>query len=113
MVEDKNSMVIGADGSVMHSLHAGKGCTVTIRLLKTSPVNYQLMSLFNYQTTSSANHGQNTISIRNPVRGDSITVSQAAFKKQPDLSYAKDGNTVEWGFDGVSDTILGIGTPAI
>ncbi|GAB7212501.1 hypothetical protein OS31_40110 [Dickeya oryzae] len=39
MAEAKNTMTIGADGEVMHSLHAGKAGTVTINLQKTSPVN--------------------------------------------------------------------------
>ncbi len=32
-------MTVGADGEVMHSLHAGKSGTITVTLLKTSPVN--------------------------------------------------------------------------
>ncbi len=35
----KNTMTIGADGEVMHSLHADKSGTVTVNLLKTSPTN--------------------------------------------------------------------------
>ena len=56
MTEDKNTMTIGADGSAMHSLHAGKSGTVSVRLLKTSPVNKQLMTLYNYQTTARSQH---------------------------------------------------------
>lgn len=29
-------MTVGADGEVMHSLHAGKSGTITVTLLKTS-----------------------------------------------------------------------------
>lgn len=113
MTEDKNTMTIGADGSGMHSLHAGKSGRVTIRLLKTSPVNQKLMNLYNFQTTASANHGQNVISIRDIQRGDVITARQAAFVKVPDITYAKDGNTHEWMFDAVYiDPKLGTGTPA-
>lgn len=32
----KNTMTIGADGEVMHSLHADKSGTITVNLLKTS-----------------------------------------------------------------------------
>lgn len=35
----KNTMTIGADGEVMHSLHADKSGTITVNLLKTSPTN--------------------------------------------------------------------------
>jgi hypothetical protein len=46
MTEEKNTMSIGADGSVMHSLHAGNGGTVTLRFLKTSPTNQMLSVMF-------------------------------------------------------------------
>ena len=113
MGEDKNTMTMGADGSGMHSLHAAKGGTVTVRLLKTSPVNAQLAEMYAFQTKSSANHGQNTITIRDVARGDTVTCQQGAFKKFPDLTYAKDGGTVEWAFDFITiDQQLGSGSPA-
>ncbi|MBB4017382.1 hypothetical protein GGR16_002411 [Chelatococcus caeni] len=114
MVEDKDTMTIGADGSVMHSLHAGKGGTVTVRLLKTSPTNARLQDLYNFQQQSSANWGNNTIVVRDPVRGDVATCRQCAFRRQPDLTYAKEGGVVEWSFNaGMIDEILGVGTPEI
>lgn len=112
MVEAKNTMTIGADGSVMHSLHAGKGGTLTLTLLKTSPVNAQLSELYNFQTKSSATHGQNTITIRDIARGDTITSQLCAFQKHPDVTYAKEGGTMQWIFDaGVVDHMIGTGTP--
>lgn len=105
--DDKNTMMIGADGSVMHSLHAGKPGLATIRLLKTSPVNAQLSQMYALQTTSSALHGQNTLTLRNSVTGEIVTCQQCAFKKFPDLTYAKDGGSNEWQFDvGVVDALL-------
>ncbi|MCX5495370.1 DUF3277 family protein [Kaistia dalseonensis] len=112
--EDKNTLTMGADGSGMHSLHAGRHGTVTITLLKTSPRNQQLMTMYNFQQTSSANWGQNFISIRNYISGDGTTAKACAFKKVPDLTYAKDGNTHQWVFDAIAiDTILGSGTPEL
>ena len=114
MIDDKNTMVIGADGTGQHNLHAGKGGTITIRLLKTSPTNALMAELYNYQTQSSAYHGQNTISIRNPVSGDSITGQQCAFKKLPANGYAKDGAIMEWVLDSIRvDQKLGNGQPAL
>src|SRR5499427_11067330 len=72
MVEDKSTMTIGADGAVMHSLHAGKGSTVTVRLLKTSPTNALLSQMYGRDTVQSQNHGQNTISIRDMARNDVV-----------------------------------------
>lgn len=114
MIDAKNTMVIGADGQGMHSLHAGKGGTVTARFLKTSPTNAQLQEMYSRDAASSANWGQNTIVIRDPARGDIITARGCAFQKFPDLSFAKDGNTVEWVWDAAEiDQILGTGTPAV
>ncbi|MDE9496171.1 DUF3277 family protein, partial [Xenorhabdus bovienii] len=47
MAEAKNTMTLGADGEVMHSLHAGKAGTITVTLLKTSPANAKLMLMYN------------------------------------------------------------------
>lgn len=112
MVEAKNTMTMGADGSWMHSLHAGNGGTVTVRFLKTSPTNQQMMVLYDAQRISSALWGQNTIMISNPARGDSITCSGAAFQRQPNITYAKDGGIQEWAFDcGAITAVLGDGIP--
>lgn len=110
--EDRNTMTIGADGEGMHSLHAGKSGSVTVRLLKTSPVNAQLEALFNSQSQSSAAWGQNVITINDIARGDVITCRQVAFTKRPDLVYAKAGNANEWTFSAIKiDRVLGSGSP--
>lgn len=95
---DKNIMTIGADGAVMHSLRGDQSGTVTVRLLKTSTVNAALQAMYNYQTASSSRHGQNTIVIRDAVRGDVITCQKAAFAKNSSKTYAEDGGIMEWTF---------------
>lgn len=110
-VEDKSVMTIGADGNGMHSLIASEASMVTIRLLKTSPVNSQLNEMYKQNTISSANHGSNTITIRNPATGDNITLQQVAFKKRPTITYAKEGGMNEWTFDAIKTAMtLGVGT---
>ena len=116
MIEDKSTMTIGADGCVMHSLHAGKGATITIRLLKTSPTNALLSQMYAMDTgtagnpQATANHGQNQISIRDLQRNDVITCQQCAFAKFPDVTYAKEGGEMVWTFHaGVVDFVLGSG----
>jgi hypothetical protein len=111
--EDKNTKTIGADGSGMHSLHAGKSGEVTIRLLKVSPLNQALMQMYNLQTSNPALHGQNTINISDTYRGDVIVARECAFKKAPDITYAKDGGMNEWAFDAIYiDETLGTGSPS-
>lgn len=108
MTENKNTMTVGADGEVMHSLHAGKSGTITVTLLKTSPVNKKLSLAYNAQSQSSALWGNNVIVIRNNVSGDLTTARACAFQKQPDHANAKEGGTVSWVFDaGKIDQLLG------
>lgn len=108
MTENKNTMTIGAGGEVMHSLHAGKSGTITVTLLKTSPVNKKLSLAYNAQSQSSATWGNNVIVIRNTASGDISTARSCAFQKQPDFNNAKEGGTVAWVFDcGKIDQLLG------
>ena len=108
MAEAKNTMTVGADGEVMHSLHAGKAGTVTVTLLKTSPVNKKLSLAYNAQSQSSALWGNNVFVVRNSASGDLVIIRSAAFQKQPDFANAKDGGTVARVFDGGKvDELLG------
>ncbi|WP_434462862.1 DUF3277 family protein [Serratia plymuthica] len=108
MTEAKNTMTIGADDSVMHSLHAGKSGTVTVTLLKTSPTNAKLSALYNAQSLSSATWGNNVIVMRNSASNDVCSARSVAFQKIPDWQNAKDGGTVSWVFDaGKIDQLLG------
>lgn len=108
MANDKNSMTIGADGKGMHSLHADKSGVVTIRVLKTSPLNAILMQMYDAQQASSLLWGQNVIVARETQSGDITTAVQCAFKKKPNIKYAKDGDILDWPFDAIEiDTVLG------
>ena len=105
---NKNTMTIGADGEVMHSLHADKSGTITVTLLKTSPVNKKLSLAYNAQSQSSATWGNTVIVIRNTASGDISTARSCAFQKPPDFNNAKEGGTVAWVFDcGKIDQLLG------
>ncbi|MEB7886282.1 DUF3277 family protein [Serratia fonticola] len=108
MAEAKNTMTSGADGEVMHSLHAGKSGTLTVTLLKTSPTNKKLSLAYNAQSQSSALWGNNVITVRNSASGDTTVARSVAFQKQPDHANAKLGSTVAWVFDcGKIDQLLG------
>lgn len=105
---DKNTMTIGADGEGMHSLHADKSGQITVRLLKTSPMNAKLMATYDAQAISSSLWGQNVITVSNTASADLHVGRQCAFKKKPDLKYAKDGDIIAWVFDVVKlDSALG------
>ena len=107
-IEPANNMVVGADGHPMHSLSANKSVTVTVNLLKTSPVNQKLMAMYNIQTASSSTHGINTISIVTTHGQDVITIRNAAFRVRPSLNYSKNAGINSWVFDGgIMDAALG------
>lgn len=108
--EDKNIMTIGADGRGQHSLVASDAAKVTVRLLKTSPVNALLMIMYDLQSASSSLWGINVFTIVDSGRNDYTVIQQAAFNKKPTITYAKEGGMMEWVFDGISaNTILGAG----
>lgn len=112
MEGDKSTLTTGADGFPMFSLHAAKNGSVMIRLQKTSPYNSLLSKMYNADTASSANFGQNTITISNAVRGDTTVCQSCGFRKHPDNLYAKEAGNVEWTFScGTIDIILGTGAP--
>lgn len=113
MIDDKNKMDVGADGSIMHSLRASNAGRITVRLLKTAPTNSLLSGLYNFQRFSSGNWGQNSIVTTDTARGDLVLASQMAFVKQSDLTYAQDGNYNTWVFIGsIDNELLGTGTPS-
>lgn len=111
MVEDKDGMTVGSDGAIMHSLRAGNAGSMTIRLLKTSPMNAKLQDLYNFQKTGSAFWGQNVIVVSDTQRGDVITGTVMAFNRQTPVKYAKDGNINEWKLQGNVEQLLGSGVP--
>ena len=109
-VENKNTMTIGADGSGMNSLNASTAGKITVRILKTSPTNGLLSAMYAFQSTSSANWGQNVVAASDIVRGEQYSCQQVAFSKFPNNTYAMEAGTIEWVFDiGVMDPALAVG----
>lgn len=96
-----DTMTIGADGEGMHTLHGDKSGRITIRLLKTSPINALLNAMYVFQTSSGATHGQNTLTLVDSNRGDVVTGQQVAFVKAPSLKYGKEAGLNEWMFSAV------------
>jgi hypothetical protein len=110
MIDDKDTMTTGADGTIMHSLHASKAARITVRILKTAPTNAQLSLLYQTQSASSALWGKNTLAVSDVVRGDVIAGTDIAFARHAPITYAKDANINEWLFQGSVTQLLGSGT---
>lgn len=107
--EDKNTMVIGADGKGQHTLIASNGGLITIRLLKTSPTNGFLQLAYDLQSASSSLWGQNIITVADKARLEITTCQACAFKKKPELVYDKAGPMIEWTFDSLAiNSVLGL-----
>lgn len=111
---DSNTMTIGADGTGMHSQSLDTSATVTVRLLKTSPVNALLMNAYNAQRGNSGVYGRNNIALRSVYQGDLVNCRGVAFARVPTLTYAKEGGTNEWVFHSAeTQMVLGSGQPEI
>lgn len=109
-VEPDNMMTTGADGGGMHTLNPTKSYKISVRLLKTSPINAQLSQMYAVQKASSAAWGSNIISLKNAVSGDSAVAAQTAFAKFPNVTWAKNPTMNEWTFDSIDcDVSLGGG----
>jgi hypothetical protein len=106
---EKDILTIGADGAAMHTLVADDSAKVTVRLLKTSPVNAQLQALYDAQSLSASLWGQNVITVTNPASGDVIACRSVAFAKTPTKTYAKEAGMLEWEFNaGHHNAVLGV-----
>ena len=108
MAQERDAMVVGADGEVMHSLRMDKSGAVIVRLLYTSPTNAKLQTMFDAQTLTSSGWGANVLTIRNKDNDEVITCRDVAFTRSPDRNYAEDGQFLEWSFNcGKIDVITG------
>jgi len=111
---DRITTTYGADGNWMHSVHVAKGGRILVRLLKNGRANALLDRQYNFDMSSSANTGQNTISVRNPTTGDAWVGIGCACLKKPNITYNVEGPMVEWVFNaGIIDGVYGTGTPSI
>jgi hypothetical protein len=107
--EDKNTMIIGADGRGQHTLVASNGGLITMRFLKTSPTNGFLQLAYDIQSASSSLWGQNIISVADTARLELTTCQSCAFKKKPEIVYDKAGPMIEWTFDSLTiNSVLGL-----
>lgn len=111
MLEEKDLMIVGAGGELMHVLRASNAGKCTVRLLKTSPVNAVLSQMFNFQKGNPAIWGSNVLTAADVARGDVASITQAAFLKQPDVTWDRDGKMIEWEFVGLVEEQLGSGAP--
>jgi hypothetical protein len=91
-------------------LIASDAAVITVRLLKTSPVNALLNALYTAQSAYSKIWGSNVITVTDTARNDYTVAQKCAFKKKPTITYAKEGGMMEWTFDCESViSILGAG----
>jgi hypothetical protein len=97
--EETDSMHIGADGSVAHSLHASRAGRIVVRLLKTSPTNAILSQMLSFQRSSSLFHAKNVLVVTDIANGEAYTCRGVAFARVPPNTWAKEAGTIEWEFN--------------
>lgn len=113
MVDEKELATMGADGTLMHTLRASNLGKCTVTLLKTSPVNALLSAMYNFQKGNPNVWGTNVLTVTDVARGDVAAMAQGAFVKQPDVTWDKDGKTIQWEFLGLVEEQLGAGVPDV
>lgn len=114
MANDKNNMMIGADGNYLHSVAAGQGGRVTVRLMKNAFANNILQVMYDLQRGATPLWGLNTIITTDILRGDVITCIGSAFKRVPSNTWAQNANILEWTFDvGQVESVFGLGDVAV
>jgi len=96
--EDIGTTTYGAGGEWMHSLHAARPAKAMVRILKTSPINALLSTLFALQTSTASLFGQNQILVSDIGRGDIVTCFGVRFGQFPSITWAEDANMNEWSF---------------
>jgi hypothetical protein len=99
--DDKNMLMIGANGDGVHSLRADKSATVTLTLLKNADANARLSTMYNVQQESSTLWGKNTITLTS-LLGEVLTLIGVAMKKRPSTSFQKDATVLVWEFEAIS-----------
>jgi hypothetical protein len=109
---DRNIMEVGCGGAVQNSLVLNYSGTISLSLLKTSPGQYILNEMFNFQSASAVQWGKNIITLQTS-NGDSVVCSQVSFKKMPSQEYKTAAGMVTWEFDAGSVVFGKIGSPII
>lgn len=101
---DKDDLVIGADGSGLHSRRADKSATVSVKLLKNSSTNALMSAMYNVQQENSALWGNNVITVALTSLGDTVVCTGVAFRKAPTVSYTDKGQLIDWEFNAITMT---------
>jgi hypothetical protein len=114
--EDVVCSIAGPFGSFDLSKGAGvadEGITIDFDEDKaTKTMNARLSQMYDYETSSSAYYGQDTITVRDAIRGDNWVLQGCGFRRHPPGGYAKEGGTIEWSFHAlVVDGRFGDGSP--
>lgn len=97
MTTDLSTHDVAADGSVMVSKVLGLNGTVALAIQQTSSLDAWLRRWYNYVETADASEwAQMTISMRNTLGGESITMSGVSPQKLPDRPYQSQGQLITW-----------------
>lgn len=93
---DAASTKVGADGHMVASVSANRGCTVTLKLQQTSPGNSVLQNLFNTQVAQIAQFTPFTMSIKDAMKLDAVTATGGIITKEPTWVRGAVANDIEW-----------------
>jgi hypothetical protein len=96
---DAATTQVGADGHLVASISANRGCKVTLHLQQTSPSNYILQQLYNLQIAMSAQFQPISMAIQDAMKQDSCTCTGGIIVGQAHWVRGANATDMEWVID--------------
>ena len=95
---DQFAKLVGAKGDVARSQTNDNSCTITIKLLQTSPSNKLLMAAFNLDKATGA--ASAPMLINDKESGETYIINNAWIMRHPDINRGQGIGPMEWVFQG-------------
>jgi hypothetical protein len=93
---DAATTKVGADGHMVASISANRGCTVTLKLQQTSPGNQVMQNFYNQQVVQGALFVPLSMSCKDSMKQDAITATGGIITKQSVWQRGANANDCEW-----------------
>jgi Bacteriophage KPP10, Structural protein ORF10 len=93
---DAATTKVGADGHMVASISANRGCTVTIKLQQTSPGNKVMQDFYNQQVVQGALLQPLSLSVKDSMKQDAVTATGGVITKQSVWQRGANANDCEW-----------------
>ena len=93
---DAATTKVGADGHMVASISANRGCRVVIKLQQTSPGNAVMQRFYNLQLVAGAAFSPLSLGMKDVMLQDVVTATGGLITKQATLKRGAQANDTEW-----------------